>query len=146
MVSKKRYKSITNHQIALFICQDLPTFDEGVAWANAYALQKAEEGSSIFDAAYVKTQPSWDYRVGMAGISGSGRTEYKQALKYGIHGLNVETCDRCLILDKDFSKTRTANVMTLGTETYINFFRTYMAVYDPKNKKDYTPNLPWVTE
>ena len=82
----------------------------------------------------------------MASISGSGGTEYKQALKYGIHGLNVETCDRCLILDKDFSKTRTANVMTLGTETYINFFRTYMAVYDPKNKKDYAPNLPWVTE
>lgn len=119
------------------------TFDEGVTWANAYALQKAEEGSSLFDSSYVKTQPSWDYRVGMASISSSGGTEYKQALKYGIHGLNVETCDRCLILDKDFSKTRTANVMTLGTETYINFFRTYMAVYDPKNKKDYAPNLPW---
>ena len=122
------------------------TFDEGVSWANAYALQKAAEGSSLFDSSYVKTQPSWDYRVGMASISSSGGTEYKQALKYGIHGLNVETCDRCLILDKDFSKTRTANVMTLGTETYINFFRTYMAVYDPKNKKDYAPNLPWVTE
>ena len=120
-------------------------FDEGVAWANAYALQKAEEGSSIFNASYVKTQPSWDHRVGMASISGSGGTEYKQALKYGIHGLNVETCDRCLILDKDFSQTRTANVMTLGTETYINFFRTYMEIYDPKNKKDYAPYLPWAT-
>ena len=119
-------------------------FDEGVRWANNYALTKAAEGgSSLFKPEYVYEQPEWDYRVGMASISGSGGTEYKQAMKYGVHGINVETCDRCLILDKDFSKKRTANVLTMGTETYINFFRTFMAAYDPKNKKDYAPNLPW---
>jgi hypothetical protein len=117
-------------------------FDEGLAWANEYALTKAASGSSIFNATYIQERPEWDYRVGMASLSGSGGTEYKQALKYGVHGINVEACDRCLILDRDFSKTRTENVVTMGTETYINFFRTFMAVYDPKNKKDYAPNLP----
>jgi hypothetical protein len=76
-------------------------------------------------------------------MSGSGGTEYKQALKYGVHGINVEVCDRCMILDKDFNAKRTANVMTMGAETYINFFRMFMAVYDLKAKKDYAPNLPW---
>jgi hypothetical protein len=118
-------------------------FDDGVRWANEYALTKASEGSSLFDPTYVYEQPEWDYRVGMASLSGSGGTEYKQALKYGVHGINVETCDRCMILDKDFNKKRTANVITLGCETYVNFFRTFMAAYDPKDKKDYAPNLPW---
>lgn len=119
-------------------------FDEGVRWANEYALAKAAEGSSsLFNPSYVYEQPEWDYRVGMASISGSGGTEYKQALKYGVHGINVETCDRCMVLDRDFSKKRTSNVVTMGAETYINFFRTFMAAYDPKNKKDYAPNLPW---
>lgn len=116
-------------------------FDEGVRWANNYALTKMAEGSSIFTSC--KTQAEWDFRVGRASMSGSGGTEYKQALKYGVHGINVEVCDRCMILDKDFSKTRTSNVTTMGCETYVNFFRTFMAVYDPKDKKDYAPNLPW---
>lgn len=118
-------------------------FDEGVRWANEYALTKAAEGSSLFNPTYVYEQPEWDYRVGMASLSGSGGTEYKQAIKYGVHGVNVEVCDRCMVLDKDFNQKRTANVVTMGAETYINFFRTFMAVYDPKNKKDYAPNLPW---
>lgn len=117
-------------------------FDEGLVWANEYALQKAAEGSSIFNPDYILARDPWDYRVGMASLSGSGGTEYKQALKYGVHGINVEACDRCLVLDRDWAKTRTENVVTVGTETYINFFRIYMAAYDPKNKKDYAPNLP----
>lgn len=115
-------------------------FDEGVRWANEYALTKKADGSSLFPSAV--EQAEWDYRVGMASISGSGGTEYKQALKYGVHGVNVEVCARCMVLDKDFSKTYTENVTTMGCETYVNFFRTFMAVYDPKNKKDYAPNLP----
>lgn len=118
-------------------------FDEGVRWANEYAITKAAQGSSLFDPNYVYEQPEWDHRVGMASLSGSGGTEYKQALKYGVHGINVETCDRCMILDKDFGKARTANVVTMGTETYINFFRTFMAFYNPLLKKEYAPNLPW---
>lgn len=116
-------------------------FDEGVRWANNYALTKMAEGSSIFTAS--KEQAEWDFRVGRASISGSGGTEYKQALKYGVHGINVEVCDRCMILDKDFNQKRTSNVTTMGCETYVNFFRTFMAVYDPKNKQQYAPNLPW---
>lgn len=116
-------------------------FDEGVRWANEYALTKKTEGSSLFPNAV--EQAEWDFRVGRASISGSGGTEYKQALKYGVHGINVEVCDRCMILDRDFSKIRTSNVTTMGAETYINFFRTFLAAYDPKDKKDYAPNLPW---
>ena len=116
-------------------------FDEGVRWANEYALTKKAEGSSLFPSA--KEQEEWDFRVGRSGISGSGGTEYKQALKYGVHGINVEVCDRCMILDRDFSKKRTANVTTMGAETYINFFRTFMAVYNPLAKNEYAPNLPW---
>lgn len=115
-------------------------FDEGVRWANNYALTQKAEGSSLFPNAV--EQAEWDYRVGRASLSASGGTEYKQALKYGVHGINVEVCDRCMILDRDFNKKRTANVTTMGAETYINFFRTFMAVYDPKDKKDYAPNLP----
>lgn len=115
-------------------------FDEGVRWANEYALTKKAEGSSLFPNAI--EQAEWDFRVGRASISGSGGTEYKQALKYGVHGINVEVCDRCMILDKDFTKKRTANVTTMGAETYINFFRTFMAVHNPLAKKEYAPNLP----
>lgn len=116
-------------------------FDEGLVWANNYALQAKESGSpSLFGSAIARD--SWDYRVGMASLSGSGGTEYKQALKYGVHGINVESCDRWLVMDRDYSKKRTRNVITAGAETYINFFRTYMAAYDLKNKKDYAPNLP----
>lgn len=116
-------------------------FDEGVRWANEYALAQMAAGSSIFTAC--KEQAEWDFRVGRASLSSSGGTEYKQALKYGVHGINVEVCDRCMVLDKDYTQKRTENVTTMGCETYVNFFRTFMEVYDPKDKKDYAPNLPW---
>ena len=115
-------------------------FTEGIRWANDYAIANA--GTGMFYDTVVQ-QPSWDYRVGRASVSGSGGTEYKQAIKYGVHGANVEVCPRCLVLDRNYSSKYTANVMTMGAETYINYFRTYMAAYDPKNKKDYAPNLPW---
>lgn len=116
-------------------------FDEGVRWANEYALAQMAAGSSVFTAC--KEQAEWDFRVGRASLSSSGGTEYKQALKYGVHGINVEVCDRCMVLDKDYTQKRTENVTTMGCETYVNFFRTFMEVYDPKDKKDYAPNLPW---
>lgn len=115
-------------------------FTEGIRWANDYAIANAGTGM-FFDT--VVEQPSWDYRVGRSSVSGSGGTEYKQGIKYGVHGANVEVCPRCLVLDRDYTKKYTQNVMTMGAETYINYFRTFMAVYDPKNKKDYAPNLPW---
>ena len=115
-------------------------FTEGIRWANDYALANA--GTGMFYDTVVQ-QPSWDYRVGRSATSGSGGTEYKQAIKYGVHGANVEVCPRCLVLDRNYNSKYTANVMTMGAETYINYFRTYMAAYDPKNKKDYAPNLPW---
>lgn len=118
-------------------------FEEGIRWANNYVLTQSAAGNALFPAEYVREQPEWDFRVGRAALSGSGGTEYKQSLKYGVHGINVEVCRRCMILDKDYSKSFTANVTTMGCETYVNFFRTFMAAYDPKDKKDYAPNLPW---
>ena len=112
-------------------------FDEGVIWANQYALQKASEGSSLFNPTYVKERPKWDWRVGQAGLSGSGGTEYKQALKYGVQGINVEVCARNMVMDKSFNMTWSSNVMTWGCETYVNFFRIFMAVYDYKDKEQY---------
>ena len=112
-------------------------FEEGVRWANAYALQKASEGSSLFNPTYVKERPEWDWRVGQAGLSGSGGTEYKQALKYGVQGINVEVCSRNMVMDKSFTMTWSSNVMTWGCETYVNFFRIFMAIYDYKDKEKY---------
>ena len=112
-------------------------FEEGVIWANNYALQKASEGSSIFNPTYIKERPSWDWRVGQAGLSGSGGTEYKQALKYGVQGINVEVCARNMVMDKNWSSQWSSNVMTWGCETYVNFFRIFMAVYDYKDKEQY---------
>lgn len=119
------------------------TLTEGIRWANNYALEQAATGTHpFFKEGFTALQPEWDLRIGWAGLSGSGGTEYRHGMKYGIHGINVEVCPRC-VLDKDYNAEYTSNVMTMGAETYINFFRTYMAVYDIKNKKDYAPNLPW---
>ena len=108
-------------------------YAEGVRWANDYAVENL--GGSV--------QPEWDLRVGWANMSASGGSEYRQGIKYGVHGVNVEVCPRCMVLDRDYNAEYTQNAMTWGTETYVNFFRTYMAAYDIKNKKDYAPNLPW---
>lgn len=108
-------------------------FAEGVRWANNYAV--ANWGGTA--------QPDWDLRVGWANLSGSGGSEYRQAIKYGVHGVNVEVCPLCMVLDKDASAYYSSNTMTWGCETYVNFFLTYMSWYDLMRKKDYAPNLPW---
>lgn len=123
-------------------------FDAGIRWANDFVLAQYENPTIpdfewMFDIITPEVQPEWDKRVGRSNMSGSGGTEYRQALKYGVHGMNVETCPRCMILDRDYNATNTSNAITMGTETYINFFRTYMAAYAKIDKKDYAPNLPW---
>lgn len=123
-------------------------FDAGIRWANDFVLAQYENPTIsdfewMFDIITPERQEDWDYLVGRSNMSGSGGTEYRQGTKYGIHGVNVETCPRCMILDRDYNATNTSNAITMGTETYINYFRTFMAAYDPKDKKDYAPNLPW---
>lgn len=108
-------------------------FAQGVQWANDYAVENW--GGTA--------QPDWDLRVGWANLSSSGGSEYRQAIKYGVHGVNVEVCPLCMVLDKDATAYYSSNAMTWGCETYINFFLTYMAWYDLMRKKDYAPNLPW---
>ncbi len=123
-------------------------FDAGIRWANDFVLAQYENPTIsdfnwMFDNITPERQEEWDYLVGRSSMSSSGGTEYRQGTKYGIHGVNVETCPRCMILDRDYNAKNTSNVITMGTETYINYFRTFMAAYDPKDKKDYAPNLPW---
>lgn len=123
-------------------------FDAGIRWANDFVLAQYANPTHpdfqwMFDIITPEAQPEWDYLIGRSNMSGSGGTEYLQAIKYGVHGVNVETCPRCMILDRNYDLQNTANAITMGTETYINYFRTYMAAYDPKNKKEYAPNLPW---
>lgn len=123
-------------------------FDAGIRWANDFILAQYENPTIsdfnwMFDVITPERQEDWDYLVGRSNMSGSGGTEYRQGTKYGIHGVNVETCPRCMILDRDYNAKNTSNAITMGTETYINYFRTFMAAYDPKDKKDYAPNLPW---
>ena len=123
-------------------------FDAGIRWANDFVLAQYANPTHpdfqwMFDIITPEAQPEWDYLIGRSNMSGSGGTEYLQGVKYGIHGVNVEVCPRCMILDRNYDLQNTSNAITMGTETYINYFRTFMAVYDPKNKKDYAPNLPW---
>ena len=123
-------------------------FDAGIRWANDFVLAQYANPTHpdfkwMFDNITPERQEEWDYLVGRSNISSSGGTEYLQAIKYGIHGVNVEVCPHCMILDRDYNLTNTANAITMGTETYINYYRTYMAAFDPETKKDYAPNLPW---
>jgi hypothetical protein len=118
------------------------TFETGVKWANKYVNEKTNaKGEKYWPQS--KLLPDWDYRAGKSSISSSGGTEYKQATKYGVFGVNVEVCSRCMVIDQDYGKTLTPAVTTMGAETYCNFFRTFMAVYPTLDKDKYAPNLPW---
>ena len=82
-----------------------------------------------------------DTRLGWAGLSSSPGTEAKQATKYGIQGTNVEICDPFQIHGTKASPepSMSAFTMSRGAEVYANFLLTALGVYDPKDKKEYTP-------
>ena len=82
-----------------------------------------------------------EYRLGRATMSTSKGTEQLNATKYGIQGVNLEISR----IMKVFSGNTdcSAEVMTRGAEVYANFLRTVLASYNPHDRKDYAPNLPW---
>lgn len=86
-----------------------------------------------------------DTRLGWAGLSNSPGTEAKQATKYGIQGTNVEISHKFLIhgTTANPEPTMSSFTMSRGAEVYVNFLLTAFGVYDPKDKKEYVPNLPW---
>lgn len=82
-----------------------------------------------------------DYRLGRATMSTSKGTEQRNALKYGIQGVNVEISRMMEVFSGDTDGT--TEVMTHGAEVYANLIRTLLWAYDHNDKKDYAPNLPW---
>ncbi len=110
------------------------------AWMDKYGdlLQPGIE-SYRFD-----TVESWDTRLGHARISHSPGTETRQATKYGIQGANVEICERFHVhgTKENPEPLLSSFTMSRGAEVYVNFLLTAFGVYDPKDKKEYAPNLP----
>ena len=106
------------------------------AWLTEY-------GQTLKDAIdeYKINMDTNDYRLGRAMMSSSKGTEQLNATKYGIQGVNLEISRMMKVFSG--STDGTSEVMTHGAEVYANFMRTLLATYDPKDKKDYAPNLPW---
>ena len=82
-----------------------------------------------------------DYRLGRATMSTSKGTEHLNATKYGIMGVNLEISRMMKVFSGNTDGT--SEVMTHGAEVYANFMRTLLWSYDHKDKKEYSPNLPW---
>lgn len=101
------------------------------AWLNKY-------GQALIDAINTyKTDalPEGDYRLGRAQLSTSKGTEAKNALKYGIQGVNVEISRMMKVFSGPVDGT--SEVMTHGAEVYANLMRTLLANYDHKDKLMY---------
>lgn len=86
-------------------------------------------------------QDDGDYRCGFASLSTSTGTETKQALRYGVQGINVEVYERFYLFDPAGSDMALA--VSRGAEVYANLLRLLAVTYDHKDKKEYAPNLPW---
>ena len=88
---------------------------------------------------------AWDTRLGHAQISINNGTETRQATKYGIQAANVEICERFWAHGTKANQEPLLSSFTMsrGAEVYVNFLLTAFGTYDPKDKKDYAPNLPW---
>ena len=106
------------------------------AWLNKY-------GQTLKDSIdqYKINMDANDYRLGRACMSTSAGTEQLNATKYGIMGVNLEISRMMKVFSGDTDGT--SEVMTHGAEVYANFMRTLLWSYDPKDKKEYAPNLPW---
>lgn len=76
-----------------------------------------------------------DYRLGRATMSSSAGTEQKNALKYGIQGVNVEISRMMKVFSGNTDGT--SEVMTHGAEVYANLMRTVLAAYSYTDKEAY---------
>lgn len=86
------------------------------AWRDKYG----DTFQNGVDAVKTSLVADGDYSVGMVGMSGTPGTETKHAMKYGIHGANIEIAK----MFKVFNSTEgSSEVMTHGAEVYINFLR-----------------------
>lgn len=98
----------------------------------------AKYGQTLIDAINTyrtDALPVGDYRLGRAQLSTSAGTEAKNALKYGIQGVNVEISRMMKVFSGAVDGT--SEVMTHGAEVYANLMRTLLATYDHKDKSLY---------
>lgn len=111
------------------------------AWMDKYGDELAE-GMADYR---TENTPEWDNRLGSAYLSTTNGTETKQATKYGIQATNIEVTDAFLVHGTKANPEPTLSSFTMsrGAEVYINFLLTAFGCYDPKDKKEYAPNLPW---
>ena len=100
------------------------------AWINKY-------GQTLKNAIdeYKINMDADDYRLGRATMSSSKGTEQKNALKYGIQGVNVEISRMMKIFSGNTDGT--SEVMTHGAEVYANLIRTIFMAYENSDKKAY---------
>ena len=78
---------------------------------------------------------SIDTILGTAGISTEAGSEGKQATKYGVQGLTLETSD---YFPYESENPYTSFVMSRNSETYINFIKTALGLWEASDPKDLT--------
>lgn len=86
-------------------------------------------------------QEDGDYRCGFASLSTSTGTETKQALGYGMQGINVEVYEKFYLFDPD--GTDIALARSRGAEVYVNLLRLLAVTYDHNDRDKYAPSPLW---
>lgn len=89
-------------------------------------------------------QEDGDYRCGFASLSTSTGTETKQALWYGMQGINVEVYEKFYLFDPDGTDVSLA--VSRGAEVYANLLRLLAVTYDHNDRDKYAPNPPYKLE
>lgn len=134
-------------------CDGDGTYGTGVMWASvasAYTANVAyhvvdkmsdawygEYGENLLtaiDTYKTADLPKGDRCLGRVSISTSAGTEQKNALKYGIQGLNFEVTHNMPVFSGKTSYT--TETMTHATEVYANLVRTILFAFDASDKSD----------
>ena len=89
-------------------------------------------------------QEDGDYRCGFASLSTSTGTETKQALWYGMQGINVEVYEKFYLFDPDGSDMALA--VSRGAEVYANLLRLLAVTYDHNDRDKYAPSPAYKSE
>lgn len=115
--------------------------DNNVIWGSCATMHT----TNIVAKLVVKMSAAWrnkypsivpqsiDTVLGSAGISTESGSEGKQATKYGIQGLTLETSD---YFPYESKTAHTSFAMSRNSETYINFVKTVLGLYESSDPKD----------
>lgn len=100
------------------------------AWYSEYG----EDLLTAIDTYKTANLPEGDRCLGRVSLSSSAGTEQKNALKYGIQGLNFEVTHNMPVFSGTTSYT--TETMTHATEVYANLVRTILFAFDASDKSD----------